>query len=102
MHSFAKVKQTTHSCFYKLNEKWLEIGEPIIQNLKKAKMPYNPNALQRKPIKKSKIGEVPTYQKISKPFIDNAVLMNKYPQNPSFKIYVEEELKVKVISEIKE
>ncbi len=88
-------KAATNNCFYKLSDKWVEIGEPI-QGNKKGKKPYNPNELRRKAIKKNKLGEVPTYQTISKSFIENKVLMDKYPQNPSFKIFVEKELQIKV------
>jgi hypothetical protein len=95
-----KNKGATNNCFYKLNEKWLEIGEPIQDN-KKGKKPYNPNEPRRKAIKKSKLGEVPTYQKISKSFIENKVLMDKYPHNPSLKIFIENELQLKVPLESK-
>ena len=55
-----------------------------------------------KPLKKSKLGEVPTYQKISKSSIENRILMDKYPHNPSFKIFIENELQMKVPLENKE
>jgi hypothetical protein len=94
-------KAATNNCFYKLNEKWREIGEPIHDN-KKGKKSYIQDEPRRKDIKKSKLGEVPTYQKISKSFLENRVLMDKYAQNPSFKIFIENELQIKVPLENKE
>ena len=44
-------KAATNNCFYKLNEKWIEIGEPIHDN-RKSKKPYNPDESRRKAIKK--------------------------------------------------
>ncbi len=94
-----KTKTLIQSCLYKLNEKWIEIGEPSIGKDKKRKPNYNPNEPKRKPIpKQNKTGYITTYETISKIFRNNDVLNDCYPVNPSFKIFIENELKVKIPS----
>lgn len=91
------TKALTRGCLRKLNEKWLEIGEPIIGENKKRKRSYDPNEQKRKAIpEKNKAGHVPTYETISKPLMDNTILNMCYPHNPSFKIFIENELQIKV------
>ena len=76
------TKANTANCLFKLNQQLAKNNE--------------------KTIPKGKEGAVPTYRKISKPYMKNKVLMDKYAQNPSFKVFVENELKRKVPLEIKE
>ena len=47
-------------------------------------------------IPEDKKGAVPIYRKLSRQFIKSKVLRQTYPQNPSFKIFIENELKVKI------
>ena len=49
-----------------------------------------------KPIPNNKNGAVPTYRKLSRQLMKNKVLKESYPQNPSFKIFIENELKIKI------
>jgi hypothetical protein len=71
-----KIKSTTNNCLFKLNQ---QLGKK-----------------NEKTIPENKIDAVPTYRKISKPYMKNKILLDKYPQNPSFKIFIENELQVKV------
>jgi hypothetical protein len=92
-----ETKALTRSCLHKLNEKWLDIGEPSIGENKKRKPVYNPTEPRRKAIpEQNKKGQVPTYEKISRYFMSNDVLNTYYLQNPSLKIFIEKELKVKI------
>jgi hypothetical protein len=75
------TKATTTNCLFKLNQQLAKNNE--------------------KTIPKGKEGAVPTYRKISKPYMKNKVLMDKYLQNPSFKIFIENELQMKVPLESK-
>ncbi len=96
------TKALTRGCLHCLNRKWLEIGEPVFGEDRKKKRVYVPNEQRRKPISDSKVGQVPIYDKITKPFMDNTILKMCYPQNPSFKIFIENELQMKVPLENKE
>ena len=51
---------------------------------------------KEKTIPEDKKGAVPIYRKLSRQFIKSKVLRQTYPQNPSFKIFIENELKVKI------
>lgn len=76
------TKAVTTNCLFKLNQQLVKNNE--------------------KTIPKGKEGAVPTYRKISRPYMKNKVLMDKYALNPSFKIFFENELQRKVPLEIKE
>ena len=65
-----KTKSATHNCFFKLNEKRVQNNETRIR--------------------KDKIGEVPTYQKMSRQLSKNKILKEKYIQNPSFEIFIDD------------
>jgi hypothetical protein len=81
LHYVDNTKAATTNCLFKLNQQLAKNNEKIIP--------------------KGKEGAVPTYRKISKLYMKNKVLMDKYPQNPSFKIFIENELQVKVHLESK-
>ena len=51
---------------------------------------------KERPIPEDKKGAIPIYRKISKPLAKNKVLNGCYPNNPSFKIFIENELKTKI------
>ncbi len=70
------TKSAINSCLYKVNQY-------LIKN-------------KEKPIRENKNGAVPTYRKLSSQFMKSKVLKESYPQNPSFKIFVENELKLKI------
>ena len=53
---------------------------------------------KERPIPENKKGAIPTYRKLSKPFMKNKVLIQSYPQNPSFKFFIENELNIKIPS----
>ncbi len=70
------TKAATTNCLFKLNQQLAKNNE--------------------KTIPKDKKGAIPVYKKIAKPYLKNKILMDKYSQNPSFKIFVENELQVKI------
>lgn len=65
-----KIKSATNNCFFRLNEKRAQNNETRIR--------------------KDKVGEVSTYQKMSKPLSKNKILKEKYSQNPSFRIFIDD------------
>lgn len=70
------TKAATTNCLFKLNQQLAKNNE--------------------KTIPKDKKGAIPMYKKIAKPYLRNKILMDKYAQNPSFKIFVENELQIKI------
>ena len=76
LHYADNTKAAVTNCLFKLNQQLAKDNE--------------------KTIPRGKEGSVSIYRKISKPYMKNKVLMNKYHQNPSFKIFIENELQTKI------
>ena len=76
LHYADNTKAAVTNCLFKLNQQLAKDNE--------------------KTIPRGKEGSVSIYRKISKPYMKNKVLMDKYHQNPSFKIFIENELQTKI------
>ena len=72
------TQNAINNCFFKVNDY-------LIKN-------------KESPIPANKKGAIPTYRKLSRPFMKNKVLIQSYPQNPSFKFFIENELNIKIPS----